>query len=289
MINGLWNFIPGALKKTNSMQISIVIPTYNRPGLAMNLAKEIRRYEPKAEIIVVDQSTVKEDPKKIETLFVKYIDDNKVNTSTAKNVGLAKATGDIVFFFDDDIEITPQTINAHLNEYEDPEVMGIAGRVINDGEEVPRTTDVETGKTNRFLTAFISNFWGTKRQLVQFPYGCNMSFRRSILKKLGGFDEKITPPGFEEYDLGLSVTMKGKMIFSPEALVYHHRATTGGNRLKKTDWFKKYYWNYGRMIAKHVSLPGSIYSLVRIAGRILKEYPPAIGSFFTGYFQSISA
>lgn len=277
------------MEETNNMKISIVIPTYNRPGLALGLAREIRKYEPRAEIIVVDQSTVKENPEKIKALSIKYIDDNKVNTSTAKNVGLAKATGDIVFFFDDDIEITSQTINAHLNEYENSGVMGVAGRVINDGEKVPRTTNVETGKTNRFLTTFIGNFWGTKRQVVKFPYGCNMSFRRAILKKLGGFDEKITPPGFEEYDLGLRVTVKGKMIFSPGALVYHHRATTGGNRLGRPDWFKKYYWNYGRMVAKHVPLPDSIYSLIRITGRILKEYPPAVGSFFTGYFQSVSA
>lgn len=269
------------------MKVSVVIPTYNRPGLSLSLAKEIRKYEPLTEIVIVDQSDVKEDLQKIKALSIEYIGNTKVNTSIAKNVGLAKATGDIVIFFDDDVEITNKTIRAHQDEYKDPHILGVAGRVINDGETVPKNTAVETGKTDRFLISFVGNFWGTRKQMVQFPYGCNMSFRRSILSKIGGFDGKITPPGFEEYDLGLSVSKKGKIIFSPDTLVYHHRAKTGGNRLDRSDWFGKYYRNYGRMIAKHVSFPGSVYSLIRITGRIFKEYPPAAGSFLIGYLQSL--
>lgn len=264
------------------MKISIVIPTYNRPGLALSLAAEIRRHEPSSEIIVVDQSEKKEDRKKISELAVKYLENTRVNTSIAKNVGLAKASGEIIFFFDDDVEITKDTIKAHLKEYKDKNVLGVAGRVINDGEIIPKETNIETGKTNKYLTYFTMNFWSTRRQVVQFPYGCNMSFRKNILDKLNGFDEKIPPPGFEETDLGLRVTKIGKMIFSPKALVYHHKATYGGTRMDKAKWFRNYYWIYGRLIRKHAPFPANLVSIIHITFRILKEYPTAISSFVSG-------
>lgn len=267
------------------MKTTIVIPTYNRPGLALSLVGQIRKNDKKSEIIIVDQSAQEDDQKLIKKFNVKYLRDPQVNTAIAKNIGIEEAEGDVVIFFDDDVELTNQTIPSHLVEYEDKNVLAVAGRVINDGEEVPENTDVDTGKTNIFLTKFVGNFWGTRKQAVQFPYGCNMSFRKSILVDLKGFDKKITPPGFEEYDLGLRVTRLGKMIFAPDALVYHHRAKTGGNRLSKQDWFRKYYWNYGRMIKKHVPSPWFIYSLARLSIRILKEYPGALPSIFLGFFS----
>lgn len=265
------------------MKISVVIPTYNRHGLAFGLVRQIRKFEPKAEIIIVDQSERKEDPKEVQKLNIEYLKNSKVNTSIAKNIGLAKASGEIVFFFDDDVEITPKTIKAHLEEYHDKNVLGVAGRVINDDEPVPKETSVETGKTNKYLTSFTMNFWGTKRQKVQFPYGCNMSFRRAVLEKLGGFDALIPPPGWEETDLGLRVTRIGKMVFSPKALAYHHRANSGGTRMDKDKWFKSYYRTYGRLVAKHVSFPDDIVSILHLMIRILKEYPAATTSFIKGF------
>ena len=264
------------------MKVSVVIPTYNRPGLALNLARQIRKHAAGAEIIIVDQSEKKEDPQKIRESSLKYILNSRVNTSIAKNIGFKETTGDIVLFFDDDVEITPTTIKAHLEEYGDRGVLGVAGRVINDGEPIPSKTNIETGRTNKYLTAFTGNFWGTSEQTVQFPYGCNMSFRRTIFEEFGGFDQKILPPGFEEYDLGLRITRLGKMVFSPEALVFHHKAPSGGTRINKDIWFRNYYWNYGRLIRRHVPFPHLLISIIHLKLRILREYPPAIIPFLKG-------
>lgn len=265
------------------MKVSVVIPTYNRPGLALGLAKQIRQYKSDTEIIIVDQSDRKEDLKICNELGIKYLESTKVNTSIAKNAGLAQATGDIVFFFDDDVEITPKTMGSHLAEYGDDNILGVAGRVLNDGEIVPIETNVAVGQVNKYLTIFTQNFWSTKKQSVQFPYGCNMSFRHSVLKKLNGFDEMIPPPGFEETDFGLRVTKLGKIIFAPDALVYHHKAKSGGTRMNRSWWYKNYYWTYGRLIARHVPFPNTLYSLLRLSIRIIKEYPSALFSFVTGF------
>ena len=252
------------------MKTSVVIPTYKRPGLAENLKKQILKYEPETEVIIVDQS-----------------DSKTPNTSQAKNQGIAQVIGDIIIFFDDDVEITPYTIKAHLQEYKDSKVLAVAGRVINDGEIIPKNTDVETGKMNSLGTAFIKNFWGEKRQHIIHPYGCNWSVRRSVLKKVGGFDVLFPPPlsSFEEIDLGLRISQIGTMIFSPDALVYHHRAQTGGTRVDKITRNKLYYQSYGRLIKKHIKFPQIILSVLILSLRVIKEAPCSLLSFWRGFFS----
>lgn len=256
------------MKKVDNqdMKVSVVIPTYNRPGLAAGLKKQINSIS-KAEVIVVDQ-TGSRTP----------------NTSAAKNKGISSATGDIVIFFDDDVEVSQATIQAHIAEYNDPNVVGVAGRVINDGENIPNKTDVTSGQANKYLTNFVNNFWGTKRQIVVHPYGCNMSFRRSVLINLRGFDEQYPPPlcSFEEVDLGLRASKLGKIIFSPSAIVYHHKAKSGGTRTNPVTKNKLYYRSYGRLVKKHVILSDMPYSIFRLILRIIKEAPYALGDFFSG-------
>jgi len=252
------------------MKTSVVIPTYNRRGLAKNLKKQILKFTPEVEVIIIDQS-----------------DSSTPNTSQAKNQGIAQAVGDVIIFFDDDVEITPNTIKAHLLEYKDPQVLAVAGRVINDGEAVPKDTDVETGEMNSLGTSFVKNFWGEKRQSVVHPYGCNWSVRKSVLKKVGGFDILLPPPlsSFEEIDLGLRVSQIGLMIFSPKALVYHHRAPSGGTRVDRVTRNKLYYQSYGRLIKKHIKFPLFLVSIAILKIRILKEAPYSLISFTKGLFS----
>ncbi len=249
------------------MNASVVIPTYKRPGLAENLKKQIHQYTPDIEVVIIDQSNSKHP-----------------NTSVAKNQGIAKAKGEIVIFFDDDVEITPNTIKAHLKEYSNSNILGVSGRVINDGEAIPANKDVETGTMNKLGTSFVKNFWGERRQNVVHPYGCNMSFRKSILETVGGFDTKFPPPlsSFEEIDLGLRVSKIGVIIFSPDALVYHHRASSGGTRTDIKTRNKLYYQSYGRLIRKHIKFPLSLISIAIIKLRILKEAPYALLAFAKG-------
>src|SRR3989339_99074 len=249
------------------MNISVVIPTYKRPGLAENLKQQILLYFPNCEVLIIDQS-----------------DSSEPNTSRAKNEGMKKSTGEIVIFFDDDVEITKETISAHVREYENPNVVGVSGRVINDGESVPSSSDVVTGETNNYLTKFNKSFWSTRKQTVEFVYGCNMSFRRKVLLAVSGFDEKWPTPlsAFEEIDLSFRVGKLGLISFSPSALVYHHRAVSGGTRLDQKSRNDQYYLSYGRLVSKHVTFPFSLVSFAVIVVRIMKESPSSISHFLTG-------
>lgn len=265
---------------------SVVMATYNRPSLALNLVKQIRKCHPRIEIIIVDQEhSSKINPTDIKNYQIKYFNLDRANSSLAKNRGVTAASGEIVIFLDDDVEITKTTIKEHLNAYKDKKVVGVAGRVINDGEKIPENTDVETGKTNFFGLKFIQRFWSTKKQSVDFPYGCNMSYRRSAIIKAGMFDEKLSKI-FEEIDLGIRVARKvGKIIFIPEALVHHHKAAYGGIRQDERSSKQQFLFrNYGYYLAKNVPFPFSLISLFVRTRTLLLKHPFTLKDFYRSYF-----
>jgi len=270
--------------KSNQLNISIVIPTYNRSDLAINLAQQIRQlYTKKYQIIIVDQENHNQpDEKIIKELNIEYFNLPNANTSLAKNKGIETAQGDIVVFFDDDVEITNITLTSHLKAYKDPNVVGVAGRVINDGEVIPSKSQVETGISNYMATKFVYKFWSTKKQIVDFVYGCNMSFRKKILDSVGGFDIEF-PKIFEEVDLSMRVKKMGEIIFEPEALVYHHKAKSGGIRKDEEQKANLIYKNYGHFIAKHVPFPFSVITILIRSISALKTNKSAVFSLFSGY------
>ncbi len=269
---------------TDNDKVTIVIPTYKRSGLALALAKQIRSFDDDIEIIIIDQENTSEvDATELKRLHVRYFNLPSSNTSEAKNKGILESSGNIIIFFDDDVEITPETIPMHLEAYNDQKVAGVSGRVLNDDEKIPENTEVETGRTNVFGTKFLWQYWSTKSQMVDFPYGCNMSFRKSVLKRVGGFDKRL-PKIFEEIDLGVRITRKEGLIqFVPKALIYHHKAPVGGTRTQDIDKTKMIYYHYGVYLAKNIPFPLSFLSLLLRTKTVLLEAPRAVTDLYKGY------
>jgi len=270
----------------DKLKLTIVIPTYNRTKTALALAKNLRDRYPNVWIIVVDQlSKEKIEAKWLIENNIQLYNLHEANLSAARNYGAKVIKRDVILFFDDDVEVPDGAIDAHMECYEDKKVVAVAGRVINDGEKIPKKSDVETGKTNFLHTKFIQNFYSTKKQFVDFPYGCNMSFRRSAFKGVGGFDEKFSKI-FDEIDMGVRIAKVGKIIFEPEALVYHHKALSGGIRdEEKKNKNKMIYLYYGYFLRKNVPFPYSMISLILRTVTVLRECPYAFSSLYKGYLK----
>jgi GT2 family glycosyltransferase len=79
--------------------------------------------------------------------------------------------------------------------------------------------------------SFVGNFHLGRRQDVDFGKGCNMSFRRDLLLRVGGCDERYRG-GFyrEDGDLFARVKALGcRVVFEPDAHLVHLEAG-GGSR-----------------------------------------------------------
>jgi len=126
--------------------VSVVIPTKNRADDLLETVRAIlQQARAPEELVIVDQSEVSSEgelvrvqreagsPIRFRYLWAREITD----LVAARTRGVAEATGDIIFFIDDDITLKPDCIERLVARYvELPKVAGVCGVDIG-GAEVP--------------------------------------------------------------------------------------------------------------------------------------------------------
>lgn len=147
--------------------------------------------------------------------------------SDARNTGVGLAAGDVVAFVDDDAAVQPGWAKALVSHYVDPGVAAVGGYAdpVWPGERprwLPREFDWVVG----------CSYVGQPTQVatVRNPLGCNMSIRRDVLARIGGFRPEVgrhgsVPVGGEETELfiRLKARMPGsRVLFDPDASVRHY-------------------------------------------------------------------
>ncbi|MFA6004863.1 MAG: glycosyltransferase [Patescibacteria group bacterium] len=274
-------------------RITVIIGTLNRPNVVLKLLEQLGNESKRTdlEVFVIDQS----DKPNYDILRSHFPNRKGLalthfetpNTCKYLNYGWQHATSDLILYLDDDVEITETTIPAHISAYSNPEIMGVAGRVLNDGEQT--TSEKQVGKIIWYGAIFKKNFSSERQTFVDFPYGCNMSFRRETLKEVGGFDEKLSPPifSYNEVDVGLRITKRWKnsIVFLPEALVYHHRFHQGGtrNNFSSQNVVDGNNFNYGYFLGKNFSRIENVLSLLRRLPYQLVKDPQAVPRIVKGF------
>lgn len=212
--------------------LSLVIPTVDRPEALYNLLRHLehQRRAPD-EVVVVDQSA-REDARLAAyaaghpAVRVHRIPERGL--PNARNVGVRVSTGDVVLFVDDDTIPDPDLVRAHAEAYRDPCVAGVGGRVLGG-------YDRSRGAVGRFhpLGAVVERNFGIDRggEVDHLPGG-NMSFRREVFSRAGGFDPAFGGSSIgEETDFCLRARRAGfRLVFEPRAAVEHLHLATGGCR-----------------------------------------------------------
>lgn len=221
----------------SKIKISVIIPTYNRNQVLVNTINSVLEQQFKSfELLIVDQS--KKHNKKTQN-FLENLNNKKVryykisppSLPAARNFGLKKSLGDIVVYIDDDVILDPGFIKAHYDSYIKRKAVGVAGRIKEKNKPVSDTL--------LFLrkTSFgAGNFNYPKFAFAETAQGCNMSYKKSLLKKVGGFDTNFIGNAMrEETDVSFKIRKMGKKIlYNPKASLYHLFYKSGGCREKTT-------------------------------------------------------
>jgi GT2 family glycosyltransferase len=222
----------GETAPPHGIRCSVVIVTYRRQAVLCDTLRALAPHiDPAAtEVLVIDQCPTGPLPADVlATPGLRYVVRGRAGMVPARNHGLRMAAGECVLFLDDDVVPLPGLIESHLAAYHDPTVGGVAGRILDLGQEGtcpaadPRSFDPVRGWAH-------AQFDHATPGDVMTSRGCNMSFRRDLLLRLGGFDEQIEIFR-DDTDMSLRVRGAGYRVrFVPEAALVHLNAPSGGTR-----------------------------------------------------------
>ena len=267
------------MKKETLPSVSVVICTLNREESLLHVLRLLKDQTVRPlEILVVDQST-RSLPSVTaylqgECQDIRYLTLSPPSTTAARNLAIRETQGEIVLFLDDDVLFQPELIRHHLENYEDPSIGAVNGRIMYDGAE--ENDEPWAARLTR-SGAYLRNFTTNQRCEVPTLYGCNMSLRKKVLQEVGDFDLNYWGNFlWEETDYALQIRRKGyRILYEPRASVFHVMGKQGGSRdpapkpyLESTvfnDWYfffkyiskgywpcllyrqKRVWWNYGRL------------------------------------------
>jgi GT2 family glycosyltransferase len=213
--------------------VSVIIPTYRREApLRRCLAGVLAQKHPDFEVLVVDQSP-EHEPETWAVLralppHARHVRLAQPSVTAAANAGARLARGAVLVFLDDDVEIDDRgLLERHAGHYADPTIGAVSGRMAHPGWTEAMAPPRLRGGTLAFLDV---NF--DHDQPLDVPTTCaaNMSLRRELVERLGGFDERYSANAFRwETDFSVRLIRAGYRIrYDPEARVVHHFGTPGG-------------------------------------------------------------
>lgn len=214
--------------------MSIVVCTYNRGSIISDCIESVLNNNVNQElfeIVVVDNNST-DNTKEVVNQFclkysnVRYIKEERVGLSYARNRGINEADGSVIAFIDDDVKVNENYINCIIKFFnENPDEVCISGKVIP-------IWDFE--KPDWFVDDFASiigeTTYGEQACTLKFreyPIGCNMIFKKSIFNKIGFFNTELGIQGDklylgEEVDICDRILKLGKNIYYlPQAFVFH--------------------------------------------------------------------
>jgi GT2 family glycosyltransferase len=213
--------------------ISVVVCSYNGSGTIGDCCEGLSELEyPDFEVIVVDDGSHDATADIARGYGFRVIRTANQGLSSARNVGLQAATGEIVAYIDDDARPDPHWLTYLAATFMRTEYGGVGGPNIappGDGLIAECVENAPGNPTHILLS---------DREAEHLP-GCNMAFRKAALEAIGGFDPQFRTAG-DDVDVCWRLRQHGWTLgFSPAAMVWHHRRNS-----VKTYW--KQQLGYGK-------------------------------------------
>lgn len=198
-----------------SPEVSVVIPTRSRwQFLAKALEAALGQQEVDLEVVVVDDASTDETPRRLQALDEPRLrvirKDTTRGPAVARNAGIAAALGQWIAFLDDDDVWSPLKLRRQLDvAASEGASFAYAGAVVLD--EKRAVVDVPELPDPTSLTVALL------RRNVISGGSSNVIVRAELLRKLEGFDVHLFH--LADWDLWIRLATAGRAAACPEILV----------------------------------------------------------------------
>ena len=229
--------------------ISIIIATRNRERILWEtVAKACDAIANKnAEIIIInDGDTALTVPTRLQT-GVRHFSNPKKGVSSARNFGVQQASGNILFFIDDDMWISGASIDWINTRFAEEE--NTRSVYFINWEYPPELNDrLKQSKVGRYIVgADYNRLWGKMHQQATQPAAglykydklgsCSLVMSKAVFNKAGGYNEAIIFAG-EDDDLANKFNRSGIPIYVVFDITLHHNHQ---DRLEINSFLKRIY------------------------------------------------
>lgn len=266
--------------------LSVVVPVYNDQKYLEGCLRSIFGSDyPDFEVIVVNDAST-DDSLEIARKFPCQIVDLKTNAgvANARNKGANNAKGDILVFFDSDVEVERDTLSRFAKAHQRTDI------------KVCQCQISPCSLTPGYIPELMAVIWNYVACLMA-PYSTavrSMSFSidKSVFFEIGGFNTVFKSAGGEEYEIGRVIQQHDYRIFLDSSFRIHHNFENFLSRFKKL--FRRSYV-YGRFVLQrnfkldrgHGTLKEGINSLLSVIGILELLISSFIGWTFLLFLATI--
>lgn len=213
------------------MDISVVIPTYNRREIVRGSLETLfaQTLSPsRFEIVVVVDGATDGTAESLRELHpacqFRVIEQENRGPSSARNTGFRAAATDLVLFLDDDMRCDPELLANHLAAHSSDSRAVVFGAIFLSPNS-PQSLAAECFRQEIGAFYLAPKSDPKTEWLTTDCVFLNTSLPRALLEEVGGFDEAFRMR--EDLELGIRLAARGaRPVYAAEALAYQYYEKT---------------------------------------------------------------
>ena len=239
------------------LDATVLICTYNRADLLAETLDSLRcTIAPTVtwDVVVVDNNSTDRTRDVVTSRIddfpvpLTYLFEPRQGKSNALNTGLAATDATIVVFTDDDVRVAEHWLEASCRPMLDDRSIDYTGGPVLPIWERPRPAWLDGSRADLWGTLAILDY-GAERfcfeERRRVPLGANMSVRRTLIERIGGFDPALGRKGAsllgqEQAEFFCRSRAAGaRGVYVPDASVLHH---VPARRLTREYFLRWWFW-----------------------------------------------
>jgi cellulose synthase/poly-beta-1,6-N-acetylglucosamine synthase-like glycosyltransferase len=176
---------------------TIVIPAHNEAAKITRTVEAVQAAQIHAlaqgiytELVIVCNACTDTTFQMCVQMGLEPIDENKKGIAHARQAGHNASQAEIVLCTDADSQVPHSWITSHIEHYQDPQVVGVGGHVEFDYVHPMYTHIKQVWQRLREMRVRAKRSLGATPVYSKYFLGANMSYRRSAVDRVGGFDPK---------------------------------------------------------------------------------------------------
>jgi glycosyltransferase involved in cell wall biosynthesis len=228
------------------LPLSVIIPTYNRSDGVLRTLESLCNQtlsRDSFQVIVVDDGS-SEDVSLLENVSlpinITYLRKNNEGATIARNFGVQRSQGNILVFIDDDVTVSPKTLEAFVTVFKTERRIITMGTLIQ--QHLGGTTPFASIMASNDSERLGQNDLGVEDEFVHFTH-CNtqlLAVRRNDFLALGMLQDPTGGwPNWDDVDFGYRAHLCGyRLLRTAKAIGEHWDYSLGSLESSSQRWFR---------------------------------------------------